>query len=751
MLHEMKAPAPDTQSNPPGSGPHTGLRFRLMVLSLLAMLPVFALVVFRAEEDRGRLQRELQDAAARLSESCASSVAQVLEGTRQTLITLAYSESMLRRDAEKASAYMGNVLDRSRLLGNLGLIAPDGTVIASGLPLKSNFNVSRKSWFAMIQSNRTFTIGEYQVGMTTGKPGIVLGLPLPGQPDGQPLSVVGAALNIDILQTCLALANPPADGVLNIIDRNGTILARNPNPQDWVGQSSKAWPVFRKAVTGGAPGFVETAGVDGTNRLYYFTEVPGSDRSLYVGGAISKSSLEKAAFSETCRAMTWLGIASLAALAAAWLAAGRWVLNPVRRLRQASTRLARGDLSARTRIGTGSQEFHQLARDLDSMAEALEHSLRIRRESEEKFEAVATSALDAIIMLDHEGRISFWNEAAHKMLGYSTQEAIGMDLHQCLAPPRFREAHQKAFGIFQKSGLGAAVGQTLELAALRKDGCEIPVELSVSAVLLNGRWNAVGIMRDITARKHAEAELQRYREHLEEMVRERTKELRNSEETARTLLNAIPASAILTDTEFTILAVNEIVVRRLGFDAATVVGNKLFSLVPEDIAARRRPFAEEALQTGALVHFEDERHGRIIDNYIAPIHDDEGRVRCLAIMGFDITELRQSEAKLKRLLEQREHANRALLHNISIRKQAEAEREQLIRDLQRALAEVKTLSGLLPICSACKKIRDDNGYWTRIESYLLDHSNAQFTHSLCPDCLQKYYPGVPSTMDDGLK
>lgn len=66
-----------------------------------------------------------------------------------------------------------------------------------------------------------------------------------------------------------------------------------------------------------------------------------------------------------------------------------------------------------------------------------------------------------------------------------------------------------------------------------------------------------------------------------------------------------------------------------------------------------------------------------------------------------------------------------------------AEREELIRELQEALAEVKTLSGLLPICSYCKKIRDDKGYWSRIETYIARHSAAQFTHSICPDCEKK--------------
>ena len=82
------------------------------------------------------------------------------------------------------------------------------------------------------------------------------------------------------------------------------------------------------------------------------------------------------------------------------------------------------------------------------------------------------------------------------------------------------------------------------------------------------------------------------------------------------------------------------------------------------------------------------------------------------------------------------------------RKQEETEREQLIKALQKALAEVKTLSGLLPICSGCKKIRDDHGYWNRIETFISEHSDAQFSHGICPDCAQKYFPGYRDPLDD---
>ncbi len=67
-------------------------------------------------------------------------------------------------------------------------------------------------------------------------------------------------------------------------------------------------------------------------------------------------------------------------------------------------------------------------------------------------------------------------------------------------------------------------------------------------------------------------------------------------------------------------------------------------------------------------------------------------------------------------------------------------RKEMIRELQNALAQVKTLSGLLPICASCKKIRDDSGYWTQVESYISTHSDIAFTHSICPDCAKKLYP-----------
>jgi PAS domain S-box-containing protein len=80
-----------------------------------------------------------------------------------------------------------------------------------------------------------------------------------------------------------------------------------------------------------------------------------------------------------------------------------------------------------------------------------------------------------------------------------------------------------------------------------------------------------------------------------------------------------------------------------------------------------------------------------------------------------------------------------IARDITAHKRAEQEHLQLIGELTQALERVKTLAGLLPICASCKSIRNDDGYWQKVEAYISQHSDAQFTHSICPDCCQKYF------------
>ena len=81
------------------------------------------------------------------------------------------------------------------------------------------------------------------------------------------------------------------------------------------------------------------------------------------------------------------------------------------------------------------------------------------------------------------------------------------------------------------------------------------------------------------------------------------------------------------------------------------------------------------------------------------------------------------------------------------RNRIERQLANTVNELEDALNKINTLSGLLPICSHCKSIRDDGGYWNRLETYIANHSDAEFSHSLCPNCLKQYYPDMYRRMN----
>jgi DNA-binding response OmpR family regulator len=105
-------------------------------------------------------------------------------------------------------------------------------------------------------------------------------------------------------------------------------------------------------------------------------------------------------------------------------------------------------------------------------------------------------------------------------------------------------------------------------------------------------------------------------------------------------------------------------------------------------------------------------------------------------------ELRRMRVRLERQAADLRGANEQLQSELGERKRVEASLHAKNAELVEALARVKSLSGLLPICAGCKKIRDDQGYWSQVESYIQKHSEATFTHGFCPACIKKYYPGV---------
>jgi len=160
-------------------------------------------------------------------------------------------------------------------------------------------------------------------------------------------------------------------------------------------------------------------------------------------------------------------------------------------------------------------------------------------ESEIRMRSITTSAQDAILMMDPKGKISFWNPAAERIFGYTSEEAIGQNLHNFIVPNRYYNAHHDAFPTFLQTGQGGAVGKTLDLEARQKGGNEIAIQLSLSALQLNNEWHAIGILRDITAQKKAESDLIKAKQEAEMANKFKSMFLANMSHEIRTPLNAI--------------------------------------------------------------------------------------------------------------------------------------------------------------------------------------------------------------------
>jgi diguanylate cyclase (GGDEF)-like protein/PAS domain S-box-containing protein len=178
--------------------------------------------------------------------------------------------------------------------------------------------------------------------------------------------------------------------------------------------------------------------------------------------------------------------------------------------------------------------------------EATERALR---ESEEKFRTMTASAQDAIILVDSDARVCFWNAAAERIFGYPKEEALGQDLFHLAAPEQLATDYEDIFRRFRNTGSGTILGDSTELRARRRDGSEFHLEASVSGLFVDGRWHAIGIARDITERKRAEAKLRQ----------------------AQRVFDHTAEGIVVTDAEANIVAVNKAFTEITGYEEAEVL------------------------------------------------------------------------------------------------------------------------------------------------------------------------------------
>ena len=221
----------------------------------------------------------------------------------------------------------------------------------------------------------------------------------------------------------------------------------------------------------------------------------------------------------------------------------------------------------------------------------------------------------------------------------------------------------------------------------------------------------------------------------------------------RTIVAGAPDAMVTVTDDGRIRRCNPAAARMFGYREGALVGRSFVTLIPAgsgiDEGVEDAGFAAVLHQLG--VHTDRSgiasglrSDGSQFDMELSVSVLDLDPVMVYIVIARDVSERVHTQAALREArdtLEARVEARTAELRaQMDARTRIEAQREKLVEELRVAVSQIRTLRGLLPICASCKSVRDDSGYWQQIESYVRDHSEAEFSHGICPSCVEKLYP-----------
>ena len=609
------------------------LRTRLILVALFAAVPAIALYLYYAGQVRNAVAAEVQDNALRLARLASIEHERSIDRTQQLLVALARVPEVRTPDPKTCKVLFADLASQYPYVRDFATYGRGGDVVCSGEGIPPGANASGYDWFQGAVRNRSFGVGEFEV-TAAGRPVLVVGSPILSAA-GEVTGIVSARLDLSWLNNVAAEAQLPSGSTLSVIDHNGTVLVRYPDPEKWVGRSLPEAPIV-EVVLRDHEGVSLASGLDGIRKLFGFTrlrstqDVPGVYVVVGIPVSVAFATLNRA-FSQHLFA---LFLTVLLVVVAAWVGGNISILRPVHVLLTATQRLAKGDLAVRTGLPAGQGELSQLAHAFDAMAHELEQHVadriaaeRALRESERHFHLLVDGVRDyAIFMLNPEGRITTWNAGAERTYGYAAREIVGEHFSRFFSPRDVAQGRPD-------EELSAAVthGQA-EVTGwrMRRDGTRLWTNGSLTA-LKDSAENLIGfakVTRDLTEQRQAEEQIRKL----------------------ALVVEQGPTIVVITDLQENIEYVNLRFTEVTGFSAEDVLGTKAPDL------AEGLPREEEDRLVGTLFAggtWRGEFLGRRKDGSrywegatVSSLRDIEGNITHFVKIAQDITARKESEAQL---------------------------------------------------------------------------------------------------------
>jgi PAS domain S-box-containing protein len=495
----------------------SSLQRRLFLLIFLALGVPFLWIFYDEAEEIRAASAEAERTALSLARIAATQHERLIDEAHQLLVLL--SKLPLVANPSACQSLFPDLPRNYPRFRNFIVNEPGGKIECSSLPdpALKQISFADRAWFRQAIESREFVVSDYLVGRLSKHPALVFALPILDSA-GNVRGVISTATSLEWLGSFNREAQLPAGSVITVIDRNGTILAREPDSEKWKGKAYPEAAISKLILGGKREGTAETTGPDGVSRLFAFTPLGKKNGApsayLYVG--IPPLAAYRGVHMLQQK-LVWTGLLILSVLAAAWFGGDRFVLKRIEALGAAANRLAGGDLSARAGLPHEPDELGQLARAFDRMAEALEQRETERKNAERsraQLVAIVESSNDAILSETLDGILTSWNKAAETLFGYSAVEIIGQSI-MILVPPEEQESIRRNSERIQR---GDPV-EPYESVRLRKGGVPVHVSVRVSPVI-DDSGTIIGvssITRDITKRKQAEEALRQQHEILQKI------------------------------------------------------------------------------------------------------------------------------------------------------------------------------------------------------------------------------------------
>ncbi len=448
------------------------LRTRLTLVVLLAVIPMLALTLYTASEERRREVAEVQDNTMRLAGIIAIQEEQLVITTRTLLISLSHFPIVTDGKSAACNVLFSNLREKHyQRYANIGAAKPNGDVFCSAIPLAHPLNIADREYFKNTVKTRNFSVGDYQIGRITGRPVVVFSYPIHDEKENLK-GVVFAAMDLEWFNRFEfdVESHLPKDSTLTKIDSRGIVLAHHFDHEELIGKPLPMKALL-EAIKTQEKGVVEITDSNGKPRIYAFRPLHSKMAAgkIYVIVGIPA----EVAFAEInhimMRNLSLIGLMALFVLAAVWFGGDRLILRPVNALVDATRRLSSGDLGARSGIPYRRGELGQLSHAFDEMAETLQRQEDERKQAEEAIRASAQNwqatfdAIgDAVCIIDKEGIILQCNKAMTVLFGKPLQEIAGSThwavVHYAAGPveacpvTRMRETRRREAQEFQMGG-----------------------------------------------------------------------------------------------------------------------------------------------------------------------------------------------------------------------------------------------------------------------------------------------------------